>query len=219
MLADIPGLIEGAHKGVGLGHGFLRHIERTTLLLHVLDVAGSEGRDPLRDFYRINDELARYSSELAKRPQIIAANKIDLPGAREALAKISNELESKGYNVIGISAVTGEGLGLLMDKTFELFKSHMEQKGKEDTEQAKQVRYYRFKAEKHFTIEKAEGVFIIKGDWVDRLMERINIHREESLKYFQRALRKRGITDELKRMGIKEGDTVRIGHNEFEYIE
>ena len=218
VLADIPGLIEGAHRGVGLGHDFLRHIERTRLLIHVLDVSGSEGRDPMEDFRQVNRELERYSAKLAERPQIVAANKIDLPGAVENLARVKGELEKEGYEVFGVSAATNRGLDGLMNRAAELI-STMEQQPQEDIEQTKKMRYYRFEQEKPYTIEKIDGVFVVKGKWVDRLMAGINIDRDESLKYFQKVIRKRGIIDELKKMGISEGDTVRIGQTEFEYLE
>ena len=218
VLADIPGLIEGAHRGVGLGHDFLRHIERTRLLIHVLDVSGSEGRDPLEDFRQVNRELERYSSKLAERPQIVAANKTDLPGAAENLARVKGELEKEGYEVFEVSAATNRGLNGLMNRAADLIGT-MEQQPQEDIEQTKKMRYYRFKQEKPYTIEKIDGVFEVKGKWVDRLMAGINIDRDESLKYFQKVIRKRGIIDELKKMGISNGDTVRIGQTEFEYLE
>ncbi|HQD42196.1 MAG TPA: GTPase ObgE, partial [Bacillota bacterium] len=134
VLADIPGLIEGAHRGVGLGHDFLRHIERTRLLIHVLDVSGSEGRDPLEDFRQVNRELERYSSKLAERPQIVAANKMDLPGAAENLARVREELEKEGYEVFEVSAATNRGLDGLMNRAADLIDT-MEQQPQEDIEQ------------------------------------------------------------------------------------
>jgi GTP-binding protein len=219
VLADIPGLIEGAHQGVGLGHDFLRHIERTRLLIHVLDVSGSEGRDPLEDFRQVNHELAKYSSSLAERPQLIAVNKTDLPDAREILAGVREALEKEGFEVFEVSAATNTGLDRLMDRAFELLRDLGDQPMQEDIEDTRKMRYYRFEPEKPFTIEKVGDVFVVKGNWVDRLMAGINVDRDESLKYFQKVIRKRGIIDELKEMGIKEGDTVRMGQREFEYLE
>jgi GTP-binding protein len=219
VLADIPGLIEGAHQGVGLGHDFLRHIERTRLLIHVLDVSGSEGRDPLEDFRQVNHELAKYSSSLAERPQLIAVNKTDLPDAREILAGVREALEKEGFEVFEVSAATNTGLDRLMDRAFELLRDLGDQPMQEDIEDTRKMRYYRFEPEKPFTIEKVGDVFVVKGNWVDRLMAGINVDRDESLKYFQKVIRKRGIIDELKGMGIKEGDTVRMGQREFEYLE
>ena len=219
VLADIPGLIEGAHQGVGLGHDFLRHIERTRLLIHVLDVSGSEGRDPLEDFRQVNHELAKYSSSLAERPQLIAVNKTDLPDAREILAGVREALEKEGFEVFEVSAATNTGLDRLMDRAFELLRDLGDQPMQENIEDTRKMRYYRFEPEKPFTIEKVGDVFVVKGNWVDRLMAGINVDRDESLKYFQKVIRKRGIIDELKEMGIKEGDTVRMGQREFEYLE
>ncbi len=219
VLADIPGLIEGAHQGVGLGHDFLRHIERTRLLIHVLDVSGSEGRDPLEDFRQVNHELAKYSSSLAERPQLIAVNKTDLPDAREILAGVREALEKEGFEVFEVSAATNTGLDHLMRRAFELLRDLGDQPMQEDIEDTRKMRYYRFEPEKPFTIEKVGDVFVVKGNWVDRLMAGINVDRDESLKYFQKVIRKRGIIDELKEMGIKEGDTVRMGQREFEYLE
>jgi len=219
VLADIPGLIEGAHQGVGLGHDFLRHIERTRLLIHVLDVSGSEGREPLEDFRQVNHELEKYSSKLATRPQLVAANKTDLPGARELLTQVKAKLEKEGYEVFEVSAATNTGLDRLMDRALKMLDSLEEPKAQENIEDTKKMRYYRFEPEKPFTIEKVGDVFVVKGNWVDRFMAGINVDRDESLKYFQKVIRKRGIVDELKKMGIREGDTVRIGQTEFEYLE
>ncbi|NLO24523.1 MAG: Obg family GTPase CgtA, partial [Clostridiales bacterium] len=203
----------------GLGHDFLRHIERTRLLIHVLDVSGSEGRDPLEDFRQVNHELAKYSSSLAERPQLIAVNKTDLPDAREILAGVREALEKEGFEVFEVSAATNTGLDRLMDRAFELLRDLGDQPMQEDIEDTRKMRYYRFEPEKPFTIEKVGDVFVVKGNWVDRLMAGINVDRDESLKYFQKVIRKRGIIDELKEMGIKEGDTVRMGQREFEYLE
>ncbi len=219
VLADIPGLIEGAHEGVGLGHDFLRHIERTRLLIHVLDASGSEGRDPVEDFRQVNRELEKYNSQLAARPQIVAANKTDLPGARQALPRIRKELEKEGYEVFDVSAASNKGLDRLVARAYELVSSIEKQLPQENVEETEKMRYYRFEEEKLFTIEKDGEVFVVKGNWVDRLMAGINVDQDESLKYFQKVIRKRGIIDELKKMGIAEGDTVRMGHTEFEYLE
>jgi len=222
VMADIPGLIEGAHEGVGLGHEFLRHIERTRLLIHVLDASGSEGRDPLEDFKQVNYELEKHNIKLADRPQIVAANKIDLPEAAKALPKIKRALEKEGYEVFEISAAANTGLDRLVARAYELIcvmEEQLPEDKQENIEEKKKMRYYRFEEEKLFTVEKDGKVFVVKGNWINRLMSGINIDRDESLKYFQKVIRKRGIIDELKKMGIGEGDTVRIGDIEFEYYE
>ena len=182
-------------------------------------MSGSEGRDPLEDFRQVNHELAKYSSSLAERPQLIAVNKTDLPDAREILAGVREALEKEGFEVFEVSAATNTGLDRLMDRAFELLRDLGDQPMQEDIEDTRKMRYYRFEPEKPFTIEKVGDVFVVKGNWVDRLMAGINVDRDESLKYFQKVIRKRGIIDELKEMGIKEGDTVRMGQREFEYLE
>lgn len=221
VLADIPGLIEGAHQGVGLGHDFLRHIERTKLIIHVLDASASEGRDPVQDFRQINRELERYSSKLASKPQIVAANKMDLPGARENIIRIREELENEGYEVWEISAVSRQGLKELMYRAFELIDRIADEDitAEEDIEQTPELRYYKFEKEEPYRIRKEDGVFVVEGKWIEEFISTINIYQDESLKYFQRTMRKRGIIDGLKKMGIKDGDTVRIGGLEFEYYE
>ncbi len=224
VLADIPGLIEGAHDGVGLGHDFLRHIERTRLLIHVLDASGSEGREPVEDFHQVNHELRKYSSKLAEMPQIIAANKTDLPDAKENMAGIRASLEKDGFEVFGVSAATNTGLDVLMNRVFQLLQELDKREKPADTadriqEEDKDMRRYGFRPEKPFTVKKVGELFVVEGKWVDRLMAGINIDKEESLKYFQRTLRGRGIIDKLKEMGMKEGDTVRVGQEEFEYVE
>jgi GTP-binding protein len=218
VLADIPGLIEGAHKGAGLGHDFLRHIERTRLLIHVLDASGSEGRDPVEDFRKINRELEGYSKQLAQRPQIVAANKMDLPQARENIHKIRMALESSGYEVFEISAASNTGIDRLMQRAYELADS-LRQQEQQDIEQTDEIRYYRFKKEVPYRITREGNGFVIEGEWIERFIEGININQDESLKYFQKTIRKRGIIDELKKMGIDDGDTVRIGDIEFEYFD
>ncbi len=223
VLADIPGLIEGAHDGMGLGHGFLRHIERTRLLIHVLDVSGSEGRDPIEDFYQVNHELREYSDELAKMPQIVAANKMDLPDAKENIAEVRTKLEAEGIEIFEVSAATNTGLQDLMDRAFEMLDSlNKERVSGEDRDigPVRGIRRYRFRPEDAFSVKKAgDGSFVVEGKWIDRLMAGVNIDKEESLKYFHRALRRRGVIARLKELGMKEGDTVKIGQREFEHIE
>jgi GTP-binding protein len=219
VLADIPGLIEGAHKGVGLGHDFLRHIERTRLLIHVLDASGSEGRDPVEDFSQVNAELENYNRDLAKRPQIVAANKMDLPGAKENFPRIKRELEAKGYEVFEISAASNTGINRLMYRAYDIVSRIEVEAPQENIEQCTEMRYYKFKEDESFRIKREGNIFVVEGEWIERFMENININQDESLKYFQKTIRKRGIIDELKKMGIDDGDTVRIGDIEFEYYE
>jgi GTP-binding protein len=215
VLADIPGLIEGAHQGVGLGHQFLRHVERTKVLIHVVDVAAVDGRDPLSDFDVINNELAKYDPKLAERPQIVAANKTDLPDGRENLAGFTKELEARGYKVFPISAATNKGVRELMLYVAEQLRDLPDivltnEDGGETV--------YTAEEEAPFTVRKEGNVYIVEGSWVKRVVDSTNFDVYESLQYFQRSLRTKGVIDELEKLGIKKGDTVRIYDIEFEYV-
>jgi GTP-binding protein len=218
IIADIPGLIEGAHEGVGLGHEFLRHIERTKVLIHVVDISGIEGRDPIEDFDKINDELGLYSEKLLGKTQVIAANKSDLSVDEESFKRFEDEMGSRGYRVFKISAATGMGLRELM-----LFISELLDKMPEEQEtQFTDGEYFKLESRrdgKGYEINVEDGVYDITGPFVDRLFMKINIYDSESLKYFQRVLRRKGIVDELKQMGINNGDTVRMNDFEFEFID
>ena len=217
VLADIPGIIEGASEGVGLGIQFLRHVERTRLLLHVLDVAGVEGRNPVEDFNTINEELKRYSEKLATRKQIIVANKIDSMQDDEnykALEKLAQENEIEIYK---ISAVTGEGLNELFNHVAEVIKTLP----KEEIVEVEDRIVYTLDddEEEQFIIEIIKGEFIVTGPAVQRLMGRVNIGDNESYAYMEKMLKKIGITQALKEKGVKEGDTVKILEWEFEWYE
>jgi len=216
VLADIPGLIEGAHEGIGLGHEFLRHVERTKMLIHVVDVSGSEGRDPLDDFYKINEELEKYNPLLAQRPQVIAANKTDITGAEENMKEFKETLESKGYKVFPISAATGRGLKELIYYVSNMLDTLPSVQLAEKNE--KEV-VYTVEEEKPFTVRKENDVFIVEGKWIRKIVGSVNIENYESLQYFQRAIKNKGVIEELEKMGINEGDTVRIYDIEFEYIK
>jgi len=214
VIADIPGLIEGAHEGVGLGHEFLKHIERTKLLVHVIDMASTEGRDPLEDFRIINEELSEYNSALATRPQVIAANKMELPGANENLEIFKAEMEKQGYKVFAISAATNKGLRELMyylanelDKLPDTIISI------NNNEQV----VYTAEEEKQFEVEVVDGVFNITGKWIRKIAYSTNFNDYESLQYFQRALKNWGVIDALEQNGINENDTVKIYDIEFDY--
>ncbi|NLJ41852.1 MAG: GTPase ObgE [Clostridiales bacterium] len=215
IMADIPGLIEGAHKGAGLGIDFLKHIERTRLLVHVLDASGVEGRDPVEDFYTINRELESFSKELAQRPQIVAANKIDLPSAQENIDRLEDEIKESGIKVFPISAAADKGFDKLLSELvkvldelppIEPLKEEWDWTD-EDTE------------EKPFEIEIEEGIYIVSGPIVDRLLGSVNLEDYESLQYFQRSLRRNGIIDALREAGIDDGDTVRMQEIEFDFID
>ncbi len=216
VMADIPGLIEGAHEGKGLGHDFLRHIERTRLIVHVLDVSGMEGRDPLEDYRKINKELAAYNERLASRPQIIAANKMDLPDARSNYPSIEAALKAEGREVFPVSAATGEGLQPLVQRIAEMLATLP----KEDKTDTPVIPVVVDDGSPDFTIRRDDsGAFIVEGKNVERLVAMTRFHDEESLRRFQNILRRNGIDEALRKRGIKDGDTVRIREMEFEFSE
>lgn len=216
VIADIPGLIEGAHEGAGLGHDFLRHIERTRVLVHVLDASGIEGRNPIDDFYRINEELIKYNPKLSDKPQIIAANKMDLPGADEWLEKIKIEFEPLGYKVYPISAATMEGVNKLkfvmwdalssIKPEYETFDEEIEITLEEPEEET-------------VIVKKENGKYIVEGSFVDRLIRSTNFEDLDSLRYFQNSMRQKGVVEELKRLGVQENDSVFICGYEFEFFD
>lgn len=217
VIADIPGLIEGASSGVGLGHDFLRHVERTKVLVHLLDTSGLEGRDPLEDFDKINAELKLYNEKLANKPQIVACNKMDLQESEENFKRVSQELEGRGYEVFAISAATREGIKPLMDRVYNLLESVKDVE--EPVEEIVDLLYHSNTSEKPFTIRKENELFIVEGRLVDQLLASVNLDDNDSIKYFQKVLRKRGIVDELRQLGVKDGDTVKMRELEFEYFE
>lgn len=215
VMADIPGLIEGASEGVGLGLKFLRHVERTRLLLHVIDVAGTEGRDPIEDFNIINKELESYSAKLAKKLQIIAANKVDVLQDEENYKRLEALAKEKGYEIFKISAVTGEGLKELFYRISELLKTIP----KEELEEVDKTAYYTMEEEEGWSVKRDGKYFIVEGKEIENLMRRINFSDYESLGYFHLMLKKMGVDAELRRKGICEGDLVKIFDWEFEYEE
>ena len=213
VLADIPGLIEGAANGAGLGHDFLRHVERTRLLLHVVDASGMEGRDPVDDLIRIDSELEQYR-DLGSKPQIIVCNKMDISGAGDHLRRIMEYAEGKGRKVFPVSAATQTGFGPLLDETAHLL------------ENLPPVVHYleedipgELSASEPFRIEMEDGVFIVTGPEMDYLLDSVNFDDTESLNWFHRTLRRIGVINALKEAGAKEGSTVRIDNMEFDYVE
>jgi len=216
VIADIPGLIEGAHKGHGLGHDFLKHIERTRLLIHVVDISGIEGRSPVDDFHIINSELRQYSPELSKRPQIVAANKTDILADDKVLEHLVSEAGKLGYKVFPVSAATGSGIKELIRYAYEQVKSLPEPVL---FSPGQNITIYRAEESEDFTISVENGIYIVDGPWISKLLRGINFSDTESLRYFQRTIRQKGVIDALVEKGIKEGDTVRVGKDmEFEYI-
>ena len=215
VIADIPGIIEGASEGVGLGLQFLRHIERTRLLLHFLDVSGSEGRNPVEDFDTINSELKKYSEKLSTRKQVIVANKIDIMQDEELYKQVEELAKKEGLELFKISAATGEGIKELMKRVSELLK----ELPKEDIIEAAEERviYTLKEDEDEFEINVVDGEYIVSGPAAERLMGRVNIQDNESMHYFQKQLNELGIESRLREKGIKEGDTVKILEWEFEW--
>ena len=216
VLADIPGIIEGASEGVGLGIQFLRHIERTRLLLHVIDVSGSEGRNPVDDFYKINEELGKYSKQLSKRKQIIVANKIDAMQDSSLYQTLENLAKEKGLEIFKISAVTGQGLKELFQRVSEVLKTLP----KEELEGSSEKVIYTLKEDREeFSVQVVDGEYIVTGPAIDRLMSRVNIEDNESLSYFQKVLEQIGVNAKLKQMNVKEGDTIKLNDWEFEWYD
>jgi len=222
VIADIPGLIEGASEGVGLGHEFLRHIERTKVLIHIVDAAGTEGRDPVEDIYAINKELEAYNPDIAKRPQVIAANKMDAVYDREnsSLNAIRAEFEPKGIAVYPISAVSGEGVRELLYHVYEMLESV----GKETTvfEQEFFPEQAALRAsDESFTVEYDEenDEYVVEGPRVEKMLGYTNLDSEKGFTFFQKFLKETGILDQLEELGIEDGDTVHMYGLSFEYYK
>ncbi len=222
VIADIPGLIEGASEGVGLGHEFLRHIERTRVLIHMVDAASTEGRDPILDIQAINRELEAYNPEIAARPQIIAANKIDCFYGDEretVLTLLREEFEPQGIRVFPISAVTGEGVRELLYYCKELLNELPEDKVVFEKEYMIQEPDF---SDEPFTVEKSEeeeGLFIVEGPRIERMLGYTNLDSEKGFEFFQRFMKNNGILEQLEELGIEEGDTVKLYGWQFEYMK
>lgn len=214
VVADIPGLVEGAHAGVGLGHAFLRHVERTRLLVHVLDIAGSEGRDPVEDFDRINEELRQYG-QLAQRRQIVAANKIDLPEAEENLPRLQAHLQGRDIPVFPVSAATRQGFAPLLKEIARILPTLPEPEIVDDEpDELPEI------ADPNaFTVTKEKDAYVVEGPGVRRLIDSVNFGDEESLNWFHRTLRRLGVIDRLREAGAGEGDTVKMDDMEFDFVE
>ena len=215
VMADIPGIIEGASEGAGLGHDFLRHIDRCRLLVHVVDVSGSEGRDPVADFDAICEELKQYSPELAERPQIVAANKVDIMEDPENLERLRAHVEGKGYSLLEISAAAHQGTRQLVGKVAEMLSTlppvtvyepeYVPRPEVVDTSAPLDIR------------RSDDGTWLVEGPWLQRLMGNINFSDYESRMYFDRTLRESGLFQQLEERGIQDGDTVSMYDFEFEY--
>lgn len=216
VMADIPGIIEGASEGAGLGHDFLRHIDRCRLLIHVVDVSGSEGRDPIADFEAINTELREYSPELASRPQLVAANKCDLLGDnREPIEALKAYVEERGYTFFEISAGAHQGLHELTMAAAGKLKDLPPVTVFEADYVAPEVR---LGTADDLVIRKFDDVWTIEGDWLDRLVARVNFSDYESRMYLDRKLHEAGVYDRMEAMGLEDGDTISIAELHFEYL-
>lgn len=223
VIADIPGLIEGASEGIGLGHEFLRHIERTKVIIHIVDAAGTEGRDPIEDIYAINKELEAYNPEIAKRPQVIAANKIDAiyteEGEENPIDKIRKEFEPKGIKVFAISAVSGEGIKPLLYQVHQM----LEEAGDEPTifEQEYFPEQYKGYSDEPFTVsyDESEDEYVVEGPRIEKMLGYTNLESEKGFTFFQNFLKDNGILEELEKLGIEEGDTVRMYGLSFDYYK
>ncbi len=217
VMADIPGLIEGAADGVGLGHDFLRHVERTKLILHLVDAAGSEGRDPVEDYHKINVELKKYSEKIARRTQILVANKMDLPGAEEHLPELRKLAEEEGMKLFPISAVTHAGVDDLISYVGQWLDDYVEEP---EADEENKVYHTEDEDPDKVTISRNDaGDFIVSGKALEKLVAMTNFGNDEAVRRFQYIWRLKNIDERLRQMGIKEGMTVHIGEMEFEYQE
>ena len=217
VAADIPGLIEGASEGLGLGHDFLRHVDRCRLLIHVVDISQSEGRNAIEDIRMINAELEKYNPELAARPQIIAANKCDILDRTQVdIDAFEKFVSDSGYTLVYISAASGEGVKELCRKAYDMlallppltiyepeYEEEIKEQGKPDD----------------ITVKKEQDVFIVEGEWLRWLMSSINFDDRESFSYFERMMRENGVIDKMRELGIKDGDTVSMYDLEFDFVD
>jgi len=217
VAADIPGVIEGAMDGAGLGHYFLRHVERCRLLVHVVDVSGIEGRDPIEDFETINRELAGYSEALSHRPQIVVANKVDIMQDPEPYERFKEYIMDRNYLFFEISAATNQGTRPLVNAVAQelqelppitIFEADYVPENVEETKMSKEI-----------SITNQDGIYVVESPWLAYVMNGINFDDYESRMYFEKVLQNAGVFERLEAMGIQEGDTVSIYECEFDYIK
>ena len=213
VMADIPGLIEGASEGIGLGHSFLRHVERSNILLHVLDVSGLEGRDPIEDFHKINEELAKYSEKLSKKKQLIVLNKTDLLQDEETLPRVTKYFADQDYEVFAVNALTGEGLPALVERAWYYVENYVP-----EPEVVDDTVYYEAKPDTDFVITRGDDAsYIISGSRIEKLVAMTNLDDEQALRRFQKIWRYMDLDAELKKRGIQDGDEVVIGDQRFTF--
>lgn len=223
VMADLPGLIEGAHEGVGLGHEFLRHVERTRLIIHVVDMAGSEGRDPFDDWQKINAELEQYNAELASRPQIIVANKMDIPEAADNLKEFRDQVRKihPDLEILEMSSLTRQGVQELLYKTADLLDQIPDAPAVEEVAEQTERKIYKLdkKEDNSFTIRRENETFVVESEKIERMMKRMQLNSHEAILKLARTLRHMGVDDELRKRGAEDGTIVRIGDFEFEFVE
>lgn len=214
VVADIPGLIEGAHLGAGLGQEFLRHVERTRMLVHVIDVSGVEGRDPLEDYDMINAELEHYSAELIKRPQIIAANKVDIPSAQDNIERLKEYVKADGIEVYPISAATTQGVNELFRQVAKIIDTLPAPQPYE-----REIEVGVIDEKETYEVTFEDDSYVVSGSLIDRILQETDAFDEESMRYFQQRLVNYGIIDSLREAGAKDGDVVNLGGWEFDFVE
>lgn len=222
VIADIPGLIEGASEGVGLGYEFLRHIERTKVIIHVVDAAGTEGRDPIEDIYTINKELEAYNPQIAARPQVIAANKMDAiyeEDQEKALKALKDEFEPKGIKVYPISAVSGKGLTEMLYEVYQLLQNVGEEPTVFEQEYFPEMMFGGENEPFTVTYDPDEQEYVVEGPRIEKMLGYTNLDSEKGFTFFQNFLKENGILDQLEALGIKDGDTVRLYGHSFDYYK
>ncbi|MGC6589984.1 GTPase ObgE [Paenibacillus sp. Dod16] len=223
VMADLPGLIEGAHEGVGLGHAFLRHVERTRVIVHVVDMAGTEGRDPFEDWEKINDEIRLYNPVLVERPQIVAANKMDMPEAEEYLAAFKEKLKEirPDIEVMPISSLTRQGIQELLYRTIDVLESIPDEPAIEEVSEVSERKVYKFKAQNDnsFTVTRDNEMYVVHSERIERMLKRMQMNSHDAILKLARTMRHMGVDEELRKRGATEGTIVRIGDFEFEFVE
>ncbi|WP_068500004.1 GTPase ObgE [Paenibacillus kribbensis] len=223
VMADLPGLIEGAHEGIGLGHEFLRHIERTRIIIHVVDMAGSEGRDPFEDWTKINDELKQYNANLAERPQIVAANKMDMPEAEENLAQFKEQIAAvrPDLEIMPISSLTRQGIKELLYRAADLLDQIPDEPVVEEVAEVNERKVFKLDAaeDEGFTIVRENDTFVVHSPKIERMMKRMQLNSHDAILKLARTLRHMGVDAELRKRGATDGTSVRIADFEFEFVE
>ncbi|MBM6387717.1 MULTISPECIES: GTPase ObgE [Paenibacillus] len=223
VMADLPGLIEGAHEGIGLGHEFLRHVERTRIIIHVVDMSGSEGRDPFEDWVKINEELKLYNPVLAERPQIVAANKMDMPESEENLEQFMQKVREvqPDIEIMPISSLTRRGIQELLYRAADLLDQIPDEVVVEEVADISERKVYSLdkKEDEGFRIVRENEIFVVESAKIDRMMKRMQLNSHEAILKLARTLRYMGVDEELRKRGAVEGTIVRIGDFEFEFVE